>query len=795
MHSLESPFAQLDLDLGRACWSFVSQRAGDLGLEGARMRVAYRCGRAKRQALGDWRGGEVGPVEVRSSLHGPLHCLSLQLGPDPCGLRCRLELALPETCAALFWRLSIENQRAQPVFLDRLTLLEVTPQREPGYPSRITNLAHDTARFFSNGWQSWSYAGAYGPADRFCRTRLGPVREPTDVNAGTPMPAQKGCLSSDMFGVLGDRGARRGLLAGFLSQEQHFGSLEARLGLGGAGLSLWANGDGARLDPGRQIETDWACLYSLDADDPDPLGPYLEAVGRQAGLADKPQAAIPTGWCSWYQFSSETYTGAVSAQDIRDNLGALAALKDDLPLSILQIDDGFEAQIGDWFDFKPGFPQGVAPLAAEIRRAGFTPGLWLAPFIVHPGSRLAAEHPDWLLRGSFNRPVNAGLLWDTFTTALDLTQPRALDYARQVVQTAVHAWGYPYLKLDFLYAAALPGKHMDPTRTRAQVLRSGLAALRQAAGEQAFLLGCGCPLGPAIGLVDAMRVSADTARRWKPSFRGVEAFIAPEPNLPAARNACHNSLTRSPLHRRWWFNDPDCLLARPGTHLTPAEVQTVATVIALSGGSVFASDHLPDLPEERLRILQGLLPPIGRRPRTLDWLEAATPTRLRLDLEGAAGPWHLLARFNWEDAAHDTTVLPEDFGLDPQTTYWAREFWRGETHLLAGSGWTFPACPPHSVLLLAARPRLPDQPQYLGSDLHISQGLEVGSWRWDSAAGELTFCLRRPGRTRGVVDLALPGTIQSASLNGQALDWQRLEEGVYRLGMAFKGEAEIRVRL
>ena len=196
-----------------------------------------------------------------------------------------------------------------------------------------------------------------------------------------------------------------------------------------------------------------------------------------------------------------------------------------------------------------------------------------------------------------------------------------------MIDAAVHRWGFSYLKLDFLYAAALPGIRSDPTRTRAQVLFAGLTALRQAAGEETFLLGCACPLGPAIGLVDAMRIGADTARRWKPSFHRIETFFSAEPNLPAARNACHNALTRSALHRRWWVNDPDCLLARPNTELTLDEFQTIATIIALTGGSLLLSDHLPDLPPERLRRVAALLPLIGKRPDRagLDQLQH-TPT-------------------------------------------------------------------------------------------------------------------------------------------------------------------------
>lgn len=44
-------------------------------------------------------------------------------------------------------------------------------------------------------------------------------------------------------------------------------------------------------------------------------------------------------------------------------------------------------------------------------------------------------------------------------------------------------------------------------------------------------------------------------------------------NLPAARNAVRNTLNRSPMHASWFLNDPDCLLMRPTTSLTPHELQ------------------------------------------------------------------------------------------------------------------------------------------------------------------------------------------------------------------------------
>ena len=42
--------------------------------------------------------------------------------------------------------------------------------------------------------------------------------------------------------------------------------------------------------------------------------------------------------------------------------------------------------------------------------------------------------------------------------------------------------------------------------------------MREAAGEDVTLLGCGCPLGAAVGHVDAMRASADAGPSWLPAL-------------------------------------------------------------------------------------------------------------------------------------------------------------------------------------------------------------------------------------------------------------------------------------
>jgi len=776
---LESSAVQWFMDSVQARWEVIPSDSRMPKLTSLPLGLRYRTGKG-RPAYWSAFPLEMDTPQPVQSPHGAVQQVNLHAGPNSDGLHLSVAFALTEIYPLLLWQVTVENRGHQPIFLEQIDLLQAAEISFGGQPSPA---------FFSNGWQSWSHSGVYGLADRPRRNRLGPFQGPMCVNPRTGQPKESGHFSGDMFGVLADRSGRIGWVVGFLSQKQHFGSLEARLQSKNCSLRLWANGDEARLDPQMSLSSDWACLQPLDADLPDPLGPYLDAVAREHSVAPGVRGkGIPTGWCSWYHFFEK-----VTAEDVRRNLAGAAALRHSLPLGMIQIDDGFEQQVGDWFEFNNKFSAGVSPLAAEIRAQGFTPGLWLAPFIVHPKSRLAGIHADWLLCKADGRPVNAGYVWEAFNYALDVTNPEALQYACDVVHTAAHEWGYDFLKLDFLYAAALPGRYRERSVTRAQALRRALEAVRQAVGENVHLLGCGCPLGSGIGIFDSMRISCDVAPRWKPIWNGVEIFFRDEPDMPSARNAIHNTLTRLPLHRRWWINDPDCLLLRPESELTLAEVQTLATAIALSGGTLLLSDDLSALPEERLRLARQLLPLIGRAARAVDWLDADPPHRVRLDLENAVGRWHLLAAFNWDDAPRPLPLIAADFGL-PEGDYYAREFWPPDAvpyrSALQGED-SRSLVAAHGVRLLAVRAATPGLPQYLGSDLHISQGLEVTEW--GATPQELTLRLERPGQAEGNVFVALPRPPQSATLNDRPLAWETLEPSCYRLRVAFEDEAIVQI--
>jgi alpha-galactosidase len=250
-----------------------------------------------------------------------------------------------------------------------------------------------------------------------------------------------------------------------------------------------------------------------------------------------------------------------------------------------------------------------------------------------------------------------------------------------------------------------------------------------------------------------MRINADVAPHWFPRFLSHERIFRREPDFPSARNAIQNTLTRASLHERWWVNDPDCLLIRPDSGLSLAEVRSLATAIAMTGGSILLSDDLARVPAERLRIAQQMLPPIGKRPQVHDWFDDPMPSRLRLDLAGPAGEWSLLAMFNWSHRPADFLLNIGDFNLDPSKTYIASEFWRGDLQVIEGSAFSYEKVPAHGCVLAAVR-QVSAGPQYIGSDLHVSQGLELDEWDLD--ARRLNISLKAAGAISGRIFLKLP---------------------------------------
>ena len=647
-----------------------------------------------------------------------------------------IQLALHATLypshSFLSLRLIATNRSAQPIAIRQLT-----PLRTPANAIRFGE-APVALSFFKNGFQSWSYSGLLRSDQRDIDTNLGSFARPFHFNVTTPIERKPGVFWGEMFGALVDPAARQAIIAGQISAADQFAQVFADTRPGQTALTLTCDLDGVPLAAGQSIASEEMFVQFIDLPADDPFAEYIDAVARHMNPRVPP--ASSAGWCSWY-----FYFRRVREDDVIANLKTADERRQVIPIDLIQIDDGYQTKVGDWLSINQKFPHGMKWLADQIRASGHTPGVWLSPFIAVRSSQLVQQHPDWLIRNTEDRPASTGRAWGEITHGLDVTHPGAQDYVRRVIDTAVREWGYPYLKLDFLFAAAHPGARRDPTLTRAQVLRRGLELIRETAGDDVFLLGCGCPLGPAIGLMDGMRIGPDIALgspSWLPRYFGIAWPLKNEMSFPAESNAARNVLTRSATHRKWWRNDPDCLIVRPARHMTEAEARSWASVVGLSGGLILTSDDLPSLPRDRQRYLTSVLPPLGENALPLDLFERTTPELYVLHPNRKWESGVVAGVFNWDDRPRRKPIDLAQVGLDPSQPYHAFEFWSGAYQRIGNGQIDLGELPTHGCAVVAIRPVL-DRPHLVATTFHLTMGGELQKFDVRSLKLEIEVRLKR----------------------------------------------------
>jgi hypothetical protein len=184
-----------------------------------------------------------------------------------------------------------------------------------------------------------------------------------------------------------------------------------------------------------------------------------------------------------------------------------------------------------------------------------------------------------------------------------------------------------------------------------------------------------------------------------------------------------------------WMNDADhlCLAL-----LTIPQAQTVASLIALSGGTVISGDRLYDLDAARLAILTRVLPTYGEAARPLDLFEKDRPELFALPIRTDFSSWWLVGYFNWDEEAEVTRdFVVSRLGLESTTPYLVYDFW--EQRLLpAPRGTVRLRFAPASVCLLAIHEHR-GIPQVIGTDRHYTQGaVELTQVQWDTAQHTLS---------------------------------------------------------
>jgi alpha-galactosidase len=777
---------ELIVDRSLGVWSLLSMRSALI--EAASIQCAWRNGkrRFRSDVLLDAVKIQSSPSAWVAGLKGQRFSLRSVTAEN---LEFITEMMLLKEQPFCILRIKIENNCENPVFLESVNYCAKPETQTRSFKDKAIALPlfstsrMDQLRFFGQGWQSWSYAGVLKNDQEFPRSRLGPLSAPMQYSWGKKHPSRPGRFISDFYGALVDLEARKGLLFGFLTQMQAYGQVEIDLNLK-AVCALWQDLESVRLPPGATFKTDWACINLLDLDRPEPFDGYLKLV---ADLHDIKALKKPlSGWCSWY-FYGQNISNDILRQHL-DWIGQHSAL---LPLDLFQIDDGYQCNIGDWGRDDHRFPDPLEKISTEIHTKSLAAGIWMAPLAVLPGSDLAVRHPDWLLREGRARVVNAGFGWGRFFNALDGTKPEVRGAIRKWVNRVVSEWGFDYVKLDFLYAGALKGERFDDTKTGAMVVRDILSDIRTTVGKDVFLVGCGCPLGSGIGLIDSMRISPDVSEHWRGRYKGISILVDRDPGYPSAWNAVRNTYYRAHEHGVLWLNDPDCLILREsGSTLNEDEVRTLVSVIALCGGVILDSDDLTGLGDDRIAMFARLLPPINKRPIQPLLFEPEAPSLVLHHFKHHQGNWALGAVFNFSDQSRDAILNCEVLGFGSDHEVIGFEYWDQRVKVFSGKTWNLGVIPEHGVKLWALR-EASAGPIWVGDTIHISQGLCVSDWKITENTLRALIESDRNGTEK--IWLKLPGRVVSASTNGQDILHKQLQQGIisFQIELNIKNQLEL----
>ena len=413
---------------------------------------------------------------------------------------------------------------------------------------------------------------------------------------------------------------------------------------------------------------------------------------------------------------------------------------------------------------------------------GITPGIWYMPWSGEWRGEWWKDKQDLFVKTEDGRPYESR--W--CGTSLDMTNPRALDYVKNVTRRICRDWHCKYIKYDGMGTSMacqhgaggreglVPSDYgrqrfHDPYKTGVEAYRMGVAAMKEAAGEDVFILGCNLNqslihMGPSYGLVDAMRVGGDNGpweRRW---LLGVE---------PAT--------TRYFFNGRVWYNDPDPVYLRDKRAVGKARLMASWTSVA--GFFYNFSDWLGNLSAERLDILKRTMAPHGILDvRPVDLFENPMPNIWHLSAKG----YHVFSLCNWSEEEMAVDCGAAYAGLDPGKRYVAFDFWSNRFIGTVGERIAMPV-PAIDCRVVALRECDGSRPVLVSTSRHVaSPAFDVKEERWDAAARTLAGVSRTvPDEAYELRIWAPAGFVCSAVENGSF----RQKGGELRVNLMPRGES------
>ena len=470
----------------------------------------------------------------------------------------------------------------------------------------------EDSKVFCNGYQSWSYSREYTNGEKFSGLKSIAKYPPVKNFAYTSgdyhfvnYSNQKGCYHSNTYGYI--RNGQEYALIGSLSEKVGFTII--RYGLNDNTLKIEKDVEGKSVCANEKIE-----LFDIYYE----RGGYEQVFDNYFKLMELklPSQKRLCGYTSWYN-----YFGKITEEIILRDLGSLHAVAGE-QAQIFQIDDGYQTAVGDWLSVdKTKFPQGMKHIADSIHKCGYLAGIWLAPFNCQKNSKLAKEHPEWLIRNAKNKPYLSAVAWGGAYT-IDFYLPEVRSYLKEVFAEVLNVWGYDMVKLDFLYSQCMYPRY---GKSRGQIMTEAMQFLRECVGGK-YILGCGVPLGASFGYVDFCRIGSDVHTSYKDPF--YVKLLNRE--IISTRTAITNTVFRRHLNGRAFLSDPDVFLLRndkrefpyissPALGYTWQQKELLAIINSIFGDILFVSDNTGTYSDAQKELLLSAYNGMGYKVLSVDY--------------------------------------------------------------------------------------------------------------------------------------------------------------------------------
>ena len=435
-----------------------------------------------------------------------------------------------------------------------------------------------------------------------------------------------------------------------------------------------------------------------------------------------PYKTPPAGWMTWYAVKFNACEEAVlkNVRFQQEHLKTFGA--DTVWVDWEWCHQRYERERFDGVNnFNPDpkkYPNGLGPVAQEIKKAGFVPALWIGFTNDVCLTDYEREHPEISLS---HHETWSGLYY------YDISHPEYLNGFLPKAVGQVKEWGYEVVKYDTLpnCIAAHEKYHGNmhrPDITTYQAYRAMILKTRELLSEDCYMLSCsGSPdvVLWGAGVFDAARVGPDLFE-W-------EGFLT---TLDRVRQFY-------PLHNIVLYNDPDNVVLRE-EFSTYAQAVSRVSMVSLLGLPLTFGDDLPSLPANRLDLLKRALPTMDVHPA--DFNHAVSDGKTQLISLNIALPFEQYSVAGLMNLTAETRIRDISLGHSlrlKKGEYLVYDYFRKEFLGVCEDSIQL-SVEPYETRVLSFR-RKTGKPQIVSTSRHITQGAaELKSVLWEEAANALS---------------------------------------------------------